>query len=237
MENNTDIRLIYEWNEKRAKLDFAIKEIEHQLASAKKRLKGLQQDFIVYVVFIVVPLVLYMTLDWMIQLFSPDARSQHAILYLFLTGLSLIILCIYVIFLPFNIYHLIRTIILLKQNKESSSHEFAPPPLAGSTPHNSLPNQEEPTYRSEYNKLIFVLTRYYLNQDIMDDLLKKINSVPCTITLLELKIELSNLPFYEDIRPANSYPKAAEKQARNIGTVIAFILAFFILFRILIYVW
>ena len=44
------MRLIYEWNTKRSKLEFAIKECEFQLANARKRLDELENDFKFYIV-------------------------------------------------------------------------------------------------------------------------------------------------------------------------------------------
>ena len=225
MNNNIDIRLIYEWNTRRAKLDFAVKEVEHQLASVKKRLKSLRQDLIIYSAFLAIPLIIYLLLGRIINLIGVSSASSHALLFTILLAVHKIVLCVYVIFLPFNICHFIRTIILVNQNKESDSSNFTLPPLAGTLKSNHQAIPEEASYRSEYNKLMYVLTRYYMNQDIMDELYRQINSDSCTLTLADLKLELNKLPFYEDIRPANTFPKTLEKQDRSVGTLLGFIIS------------
>lgn len=61
----------------------------------------------------------------------------------------------------------------------------------------------EPSYRAEQKKLITVLTRYYLNKDVIGQIRRQIaESDCCTMTSAELYYQLDSLPFYEEVGPA-----------------------------------
>ena len=63
--------------------------------------------------------------------------------------------------------------------------------------------KREKSYRSEQKKLIYVLTSYYASQDKLKQLRKQVESNPESFTLAELKYQLDQIPFYEQVRPAN----------------------------------
>ncbi len=225
--NEIDMRLIYEWNARRAKLDFAVAEAEHQLASVNKRLKSLWYDFAIYLAMCTVPWLLYRLL-----LMIPYIP---AIWYVLLVIFRYVLLCVYVILLPFNLYYLAKTIALLKINNPKEP-QFTPPMPEGSL--RDTQPQREPNYRCEQQKLIFILSRYYLNQDIMDQMLRKIKSGTSSINLADMKLELDKLPFYESVRPADADASVGtSRRPRTRTTWLLVLSGAIILLRLMISFW
>lgn len=189
--NNNNIRLLYEWNAKCSQLDFAIQAAEKQLASVNKRLESLRHDLAVYVGMLVVPALLA------VLLYNDSNSLALALVMVFRN----IMVCVYVFSLPFTVYHLIKSIVVFVLNSESRTVFSKPLPLGelrGKHP------EREITYRTEQKKLVYVLSRYYLNKDILDQLKRELDSNPDAYTLAGFKMKLNELPFYEDIRPADS---------------------------------
>lgn len=194
MDDSMRSRLLYEWNTRRTKLDYAIAQMERQLASVNKRLDSLKHDFALYVGMLTIPVILYILIALVTNVLSP--LSGFVFLVAFVISRD-VLLCVYIIFLPFNIYYLIRTMQIIKRNEESSEN-IEEPPREGT----SKDESKESTYRSEQQKLVFILSRYYLYQDAMNQLKRELDAVDCTMTLAELKQRLNQYPFYEEVRPA-----------------------------------
>lgn len=195
MDDSMRSRLLYEWNTRRTKLDFAIAQMERQLASVNKRLDSLKHDLALYAGMLTIPLVLYALISLVTNILSP--LSGLLFLFVFVIFRD-VLLCVYIIFLPFNIYYLIRTMQTIKRNEEPAEN-IAEPPREGTSGGEPKP---EITYRSEQQKLVFILSRYYLYQDAMNQLKRELDAVDCTMTLAELKQRLNQYPFYEEVRPA-----------------------------------
>lgn len=187
-------QLLYEVNMYRRKVDLEITAAEKQLATAERRLKSLKHDLYVYVGFLTVPLLLCWIFTGISTLFfSP-------IVYIIFEVAKFIALCIFVILFFPSIYNLTKTIILLRINRETDEPAQLPP--VESTQKGGKAPQEE-SYRLERDKLLLVLSRYYIYQDKLEQLHQKINSSTCNMTLAELTAELKQMPIFEDIQPAN----------------------------------
>ncbi len=200
MNEQSDIRLLYEWNAKNDQLNFAIQQAEHQLSNVNKRLKGLWHDLTAYGTMIVLPYLIIRIFGVLINF-----RVMTAFSVIFHHTL----LCVYILFLPVNIYNFLKTISILKKNSEQKT-EFEQPSLKGEF-HGTQPPRER-SYRLEQKKLIYILTRYYLNHDIMTQLHKRItDSGSDKMSLAELKLQMDRLPFYEEIRPADEFSDSANK--------------------------
>ena len=193
MDDSTRSRLLYEWNTRRTKLDFAIAQMERQLASVNKRLDSLKHDLALYAGLVIVPPLLYLALSLVTNVLHPLSGFLFLVVFVIFRD---VLLCGYLIFLPFNIYYLLRTAQTMKRNEEPSENIAEPPREGTGEP------QSESTYRSEQQKLVFILSRYYLYQDIMNQLKRRLDADDCAMTLAELHQEMSRLPFYEEVRPA-----------------------------------
>ncbi|MBE5865099.1 MAG: hypothetical protein E7292_02645 [Lachnospiraceae bacterium] len=235
MNKDIDMRLIYEWNTKRSKLEFAIKECEFQLANARKRLDELENDFKFYIGSLVVPIIICIILSTLINLLYSQESIGNYIVAVVLDFFQVTLFCLYIILLPCNVYYLIKTKIMLNLNKEHESTTVTPPPIVGSI--HGYKALEEPSFRSEYNKLTYVLTRYYSYIEKMDNLLKLIKSPFYDMTIEELKAELNTIPFYESIAPSNTFSSNMSRKAHRkallllMGIVILVILIVMGLFQ------
>ena len=227
--NNTNKQqnqhLLNKINMCRLKFDAEIRAAECQLASVKRRLTGLRHDLYIYFAFLCVPLILY----FICNAFS--STPSRTVTYMLFASAKVIILFIYVIMLPSIIYNLTKTITLLWINRESD--ELATlPPLEGTRKGGSAP--QEVSYRSEHDKLLLVLSRYYLNQDKLNELYQKVKSASCDMTLGELEYELMQLPVYEDIKPANPITGAMGEQVKRKTKMIMFAILLFVVIGILV---
>lgn len=208
---NADYRLLYELNMYQRKLDLEIAAAEHQLSSVQKRLTSLVHDLYMYLAFLIVPLLVCAVLN------AFTAIPSASILFFVFSIVSRIIICAYIILLPANVYHTIKTIMYLRLNRERDIPVDLPL-LEGVRKGDKVP--QEPNFRSEHDKLLLVLSRYYLNQDTVKELYKQIQKPSCEMTLADLKAQLNKLPVYEDIQPANLYSGAMEKKAKKMTRYI-----------------
>ena len=156
-----DSNLLYELNMARRRLDLEIIAAEKQLENVKKRLDGLMHDLYIYLGLLVAPVILFVILNMFTMI------PSQSVLFLFLVIIKYIILCIYVIMLPANIYHLIYAIMLLRINKENNLAVDLP--LLEGVRRGGAPPQER-SFRSEHDKLLLVLTRYYLVLERLEQL-------------------------------------------------------------------
>lgn len=187
-------QLLYEVNMYRRKVDLEITAAEKQLATAERRLVRLKHDLYVYLGFIIVPLLLCGIFDILITVFF------NPIVYIVFTIASFISVCAFVVLLIPSTYNLTKTIILLRINRETDEPAQLPP--VESTQKGGKAPQEE-SYRLERDKLLLVLSRYYIYRDKLEQLHQKVNSSSCNMTLAELSAELKQMPIFEDIQPAN----------------------------------
>ena len=209
----------------RLKFDAEIKAAEYQLASVKRRLTGLTHDLYIYLALLGVPAILY----FICNIFS--SVPSRSLTYIVFASAKVVISFVYVIMLPSIIYNLTKTITLLWINRETD--ELATlPPLEGTRKGGSAP--QEVSYRSEHDKLLLVLSRYYLNQDKLNELHQKVNSPSCDMTLVELEYELTQLPVYEDIQPASPFTGAMGEQVKRKTKIITFAILLLILLGVLI---
>lgn len=196
MDIQTKTLLLYEWNAKYDKLDFAITEVEFQLASVNKRLRMLWYDLGAYIGMIVLP-------GLFLQLLSLFPNDPTALMLIIIRAFRIFLGFVYVFSLPFTVAYLIKSIMLLVLNSESRAEsEFFPPVLQG-VRRGEKKLEHERTYRLEQKKLLYVLSRYYLSRDALNELRQQLDADTCTMTLEELKEQLKQHPFYEEIRPAN----------------------------------
>lgn len=196
METESNVRLLYEWNVKYDKLDFAIKEAEMQLASVNKRLRMLWFDLFAYGGMIVLPLLLLLLLSLL-----PD--DPGSLILILISAFYSFLLIVFILSLPFTIAYFIKSIVMLILNSEDRAEsDFIPPIPQGIR--RGVKKEPERTYRLEQKKLLYVLSRYYLSRDSLNELHGQLEDDTCTITLEELKEKLKNCVLYEAIHPANA---------------------------------
>ncbi len=155
MSDENSIRLLYEWNTRMAKLDFAIRKAEHQLSSVNKRLEHIRYDGALYGGMIGLPPVLYGIIVLLVNSMHSQPFVSFPLLHLFAI-FKYLLLCGYLILLPFNTYYLLRSIRALMKNR-MPEEQIAEPPRAGTLIGGQT--AQEPTCRAEQQKLIYILSR------------------------------------------------------------------------------
>ena len=192
--SQSNMQLLYEVNMYRRKVDLEITAAEQQLASVEGRLKHLKQDFFVYLGFLIGPLVLRYILGIIGTVFFGP------IIYIVISVAIFLTECAFVILLIPSVYNLTKILILFWLNRESDETVTFPPV---ETPGKGGKAPQEESYRSERDKLVLVLGRYYVYREKLEQLHQKINSETCNMTLPELSEELRQMPVFEDIQPAS----------------------------------
>ena len=208
----------------RLKFEAEIKAAEYQLDSVNKRLTGLIHDFWIYVAFLAVPVILFGICD----LFT--SVPERTIIYIVFGIAQFIILFLYIITLPFNICNLTKTIFILCINRESDKPAELPP-YQGM--HKGA-MQQEVSYRLEHDKLVLVLSRYYLYLDRLDQLYQEVKSASNNMTLGDLEFELKQLPVYERIQPANPFTGPMGEQVKRLTRMVMLCIVLAILLSLLI---
>lgn len=218
-------QLLYEVNMYRRKVDLEITAAEQQLASVERRLKHLKQDFFVYLGFLIGPLVLEYILGIIgTVFFSP-------ITYIVVSVAMFLAECAFVILLIPSIYNLTKILILFWLNRETDEPVTFPPV---ETPGRGGKAPQEESYRLEREKLLLVLSRYYIYRDKLEQLHEKVNSPSCNMTLVELTAELRQMPIFEDIQPASPFTGAMGAQVKGKTKIIMFAIVSAVLISILI---
>ena len=213
--------LLYELNMYRRKLELGITAAEQQLASVNKRLHNLSQDLYIYLAFLTVPIPVYLVFHFL------SLTPVRIWSYMIFTAVKFSVLVIYLVMLPPNIYRLTKTIILLWINRETDEQVLLPPIQGKSNGGKAL---DEESYRSERDRLVRVLGRYYIYREKLEKLFKKVNDASCNMTRIELEYKLSQLPIYEDIQPANPLTgtMGAQVKAKTKKIMCAIVLAILI---------
>lgn len=220
MDDGIKASLLYEWKTAKARLDFAITEAESQLVSVNKRLQELWQNLVIYTGMIVLPVVLWFFL-WRIGIWLLRTNTfvaSNTFVYVLLEGIRVLLMCVYVFTLPIWIFHLIKSIFLLVVNREDSEQAKSLLPPEKSKRYKEM--EMEDTYRMEYQKLINVLSRYYLYRDNMNQIREKIEAD--SISLIDLKQELKQITYYETIHPANEFTSPMVRKAKKMARIILF---------------
>lgn len=234
-DHRQDIRLIYEWNTVKNKIDYAISETELQLTSVNKRLQSLRHDLAAYIGLLIVPQLLFLLLDFLLnkQMEKITILIGSTFSYMILIPLTFLrelLGCVYILAFPFLVFHLVKTILLLRMNRESPDNaEYALPTEASK--YHDAPEEREPTYRAEQQKLVCVLSRYYLYQDDLERIRKEIDAG--SIQMPTLKYELSRFTLYEPVRPVNGFSSDMVQKARRTTFLILIPIAAIFILRIL----
>lgn len=220
MDDEVKASLLYEWRTANARLDFAITEAESQLISVNKRLQELWKNLVIYAGIVVLPVVLWFFLRsvgaWLLR--EDTLVFGNAFGYVLLEGISALLLAVYAITLPIWIFHLIKSIFLLVINREDSEQTKNLLPPEARKVHRE--QEREATYRIEQQKLINVLSRYYLYRDNMKQLREKIEAD--SISLTDLKQELKQITYYATIHPANEFASPMIRKSKNVAFIIMF---------------
>lgn len=191
----TDIQVTYELKNYRKKLNFEIDKLRLQLTLAERKLERTRSDVYVCLVMIAVPFCVEAVLNYL--------RTCWPARFMMLAPLCFLIKLLWVVTLPFTSFVLIKSILIKKKNKDSPYFVWQKPDVRRIPPKST--QEAETTYLAEQKKLTWVLGKYFLYQEHLQQLLQQAQEADESLTLENVRAELKSMPFYEEIKPTNPF--------------------------------
>lgn len=205
------IRLLYAWEGYSNDLNLEIQAAEKQLQSVKKRLYGIKYDIFLFAVLIVLP--------WIFIEFMKSVPNDKSVIYILWTALESWVDAVYSIAFPFLIYRFVMSVVLYMMNRPPREV----PNIVLSKRYKAQGRASisaERNFWIEEQKLVAVLAKYYVKRQNLDDIKKQILETDEEITLVDLQIAFEKIPYYVEIRPADSFSSPMMKTARTISLVV-----------------
>lgn len=212
----TDVYITYELKSYQQKLNYEIDKLQCQLVAAERKLEKLRWDVLICLIMFSTPLIAAIVLGFL---------SFGALIPGMLSWLSYLL---WLITLPFTSFALTKSILIRWKNKDTPEFVRQKPAVRHVSQRTS--QKAEISYLDEQKKLIWVLGKYFLYQERLLQLLEQAEEGDEALTLEDVRTELADMPFYEEIKPANPF---TSKEAKKTGIlsviiVIALGLLFFV---------
>lgn len=198
----------YTWETEKQHLDYEIGKLEGQLKNCRFRMDLVKREMIVCGFSVFAPLLFVLFTGSL----SPKEGSLIGNLMV-AAGLTfgLIVQVLYICLLPFLAYYMIKGIILYLMNTYEPMKTDVLRAVSESERELSKP---EENYAVEERKLIRVLSCYYEYRSRMEQLKWQLAQREITMTAEELKEEIDQWVFYEEIIPANPFSRRMAGRTR-----------------------
>lgn len=238
MDNN-QMQQIAKTRQLKMALNNELKAAQLQLLNADKKLNSLYESIKIYILFCLAPLILILLLLGGMWISQSTALLDQMIGNL-VTGLLGLLLTIYCIMaLPYALYKLIETCILLKinQNDEINYAWTKPKERPFSSYFHKTGSQENTsTYKLEQKKLHWVINQYLLQLETLENLEKDFQAGFYINQPEQFDIDISKIVFYEPIPPSTPYSETQNKAKRiTICIIIGLILLVIALIKIILF--
>lgn len=207
--DNTQV--LYELQNYQKKLNLEIDKLKLQLVLAERKLQRVSSDVLICLVMFSVPLFASVILDFLCTYLSVMLAPLF-----FLTRL------LWVFTMPFTLFALVKSIVVRRMNKDTPDFVWQQPDVRRIPP-KSMPKAEA-TYLAEQKKLMWVLGKYFLYQEHLQQLLQQAAEADEALTLESARTELKAMPFYEEIKPANPFKSNEVKNAGVLSAIIIIVL-------------
>ena len=191
--DNTQI--IYELKNYQQKLNFEIDKLRLQLTLAERKLERTRSDVYICLAMVAVPFCVEAALNYL--------RTCWPARFMMLAPLCFLIKLLWVVTLPFTSFVLIKSILIKKKNKDTPNFVWQKPDIRRIPPKST--QAAETSYLAEQKKLAWVLGKYFLYQEHLQQLLQQAGEADESLTLETARAELKAMPFYEEIKPANPF--------------------------------
>lgn len=202
----TDVQITYELKSYQQKLDFEIDKLQHQLASAERKLERVRLDVFICLIMFAAPLFVSVVMGFL---------SSGAVIPTIISGVAGLL---WILSLPFTSFALIQSILIRWKNEDSPDFVWEKPAVRRIS--SKTKQEEESSYLAEQKKLIWVLGKYYLYQEHLQQLLEQAEEGDEALTLENVRTELTAMPFYEEIRPANPFTSKEAKKISMLSVII-----------------
>lgn len=193
--DNTQIT--YELKNYQQKLNFEIDKLKLQLVLAERKLERTGSDVYACLAMVAVPICAEAALNFL--------RTCWPSLFMMLALPCFLLKLLWIVTMPFTSFALMKSILIKKKNKDTPDFVWQKPDVRRIPP-KSTP-EAETTYLAEQKKLTWVLGKYFLYQEHLQQLLQQAGEADGSLTLETARAELKAMPFYEEIKPANPFKK------------------------------
>ncbi|MGN0402988.1 MAG: hypothetical protein ACI4HQ_12130 [Acetatifactor sp.] len=205
----------YRLNSYRHALDLEIQKLELQLTHAERKLRHAKLDIYTYLGMIGILL----AAEVILLLLMIYYQQQQAVLICgILEAIYFIVICLFLLSLPFLIYGLTKSISILIMNSEKNNQTWLQPAVRHY--HGGAQLEEDNTYLMEQQKILWVLGKYTLYRERTKELAEQAGEKDSILTPETVQAEITAMPFYEEIKPADPHRGRASKLSKKISFAV-----------------
>lgn len=206
------------WKAEKQHLELEISKAEGQLRNCRFRTGLLIREMIVCGGLIVMPLVLIIV-EMFFTTYSSGSVVGNMMAAVKLT-MGLFLQGIYLCLFPFLLFFFIKALLIWMINKY---HPTDNNPLEEYDPYRKELPKEEISYAIEEEKLLRMLSIYYMYRDQLVQMKCDLAGDQLTLTPEELRTELDKLVYFEEIVPANPFKREVRVKTLMITAIVSVI--------------
>lgn len=204
------------WKAEKDHLELEISKAEGQLRNCRFRIGLLKREMIVCGGLIVLPLVMIV-----VGAFFPLYSSGSVVGNMMVASgqtLELVFQCFYMCLFPFLVFFFVKALVIWMINKY---HPTDKKPLEEYDPYRKELPKEEISYAIEEEKLLRMLSIYYMYRDRMEQMKCDLAENQLTQTPEELRTELDKLVYFEEVVPAEPFKREMRVRTIMITVVVS----------------
>lgn len=213
------------WKAEKDHLDLEISKAEGQLRNCRFRIGLLKREMIVCGGLIVIPLVMIIVETFFVTYSSGSIvgnmmAAAKQTMGLFLQGF-------YICLFPFLVFFFVKALVIWMISKY---HPTDSKPLEEYDPYRKELPKEEISYAIEEEKLLRMLSVYYMYRDQMEQMKCDLAGDQLTLTPEELRAELDKLVYFEEVVPANPFKREVRVRTMMITAIVSVIVIICIIY-------
>lgn len=213
------------WKAEKDRLELEISKAEGQLRNCRFRNGLIIRELIICGSLVVVPVILTV-IGALFPLYSNGSIAGNMMLAGRMT-LELLFQCLYICLFPFLVFFLLKAFIIWRINKYYPTDRR---PLEEYDPYRKELPKPEISYAIEEEKLLRILSIYYMYRDQMEQIKCDLTGDQLVMTPEELRAKLDELVYYEEIVPANPFRREAEVKTIIITAIISVVVIIIIIY-------
>lgn len=213
------------WKAEKQHLELEISKAEGQLRNCRFRTGLLKREMIVCGGLIVLPLVMFV-----VDAIFPTYSSGSVVGNMMAAGkmtLGLVLQGFYLCLFPFLVFFFVKALVILMINKYNPTDNK---PLEEYDPYRKELPKEEISYAIEEEKLIKMLSVYYMYRDQMMQMKCDLAGDQLTLTPEELRTELDKLVYFEEVVPAEPFKREVRVKTMMITAIVSVIVIICIIY-------
>ncbi len=213
------------WKAEKEHLDLEISKAEGQLRNCRFRIGLLKREMIICGGLIVAPLVLIIV-ETILPTYSSGSVVGNTMAAAKMT-MGLFLQGSYICLFPFLVFFFIKAFVIWMISKY---HPTDNKPLEEYDPYRKELPKEEISYAIEEEKLLRMLSVYYMYRDQMAQMKCDLAGDQLTMTPEELRTELDKLVYFEEVVPANPFKREMRVRTMMITAIVSVIVTICIIY-------